>query len=346
MDVKFESRKKDHIEQSMNPYNQAGVSPSAEIKLFHKALPEINFSEVSLETKIFNDLELSSPIFISAMTAGHAQGEKINSILFEASHEKNWLVAVGSQRKELFKPNEQSEWTELKHKFPGLKTLGNIGIAQLIETPLPQILKLMESLEPKGFVVHVNALQEVLQSEGTTGFKGGLKAIEELCAKSWVPIIVKETGCGFSAQTLMALSQIENLYAIDVAGYGGTHWGRIEGNRTQDEILQKASETYANWGHTTAESLSYFMQNLDKMNEKKCWASGGIRSGLDVVTCLTMGAEMVGIAQPFMQAALEGVEKVIQLMSVLEFETKIGLFCTGHTNPNVCQKNGVWEWRK
>ena len=107
----------------------------------------------------------------------------------------------------------------------------------------------------------------------------------------------------------------------------------------------RASETYSYWGHTTAESLNAFFANRAQMQDKRCWASGGIRTGLDVVTCLTMGAEMVGVAQPFLRAALEGTEKVLELMEILEYETRVGLFCTGHRDPVSCQKNGVWEWK-
>lgn len=345
-DESFESRKKDHIEQSLHSGNQVGLSPSDEIRLFHKALPEISLNEIDLTTKIFTDVELAAPIFVSSMTAGHKDSQKINHALFEACVEKNWLIGVGSQRRELFDPKAHQEWIERKKNYPKLKVFGNIGLAQLIESDPKDILKLIDHLEPVAFAVHVNALQEALQQEGTPRFRHGLAALQEFAKASSVPVILKETGCGFSAQTLIEVSNISNLYAIDVAGLGGTHWGRIEGGRTENEILKRAAQTYAFWGHTTAESLGYFSQNQKEMNDKKCWASGGVRSGLDVVTCLTMGAEMVGLAQPFLQAALQGTQKVIQMMDILEYETKVGLFCTGHLSPSACQKNGVWEWKR
>ncbi len=344
-DATFESRKKDHIVQSLDVRHQVGLSPSSQVRLFHQALPEFNFSEVSLKTKVFGQLEVNAPIFVSSMTAGHSDSPKINHALFEACVEKNWLMGVGSQRRELFDSKAKEEWKDRRQKYPALKVFGNIGLPQLIESGATEVLKLIDHLEPQAFVVHLNALQEVMQEEGTPNFKGGVEALRNLAESSPVPILVKETGCGFSLLSLIELCKIPNLYAIDVAGMGGTHWGRIEGGRSQNPMYVRASETYSYWGHTTAESLNAFFANREQMQDKRCWASGGIRTGLDVVTCLTMGAEMVGVAQPFLRAALEGTEKVLELMAILEYETRVGLFCTGHRDPVSCQKNGVWEWK-
>ncbi len=401
-DPKFESRKKDHIVQSLNEHNQVGLSPSDEIRLFHKAMPEINFEDISLKTKIFSkemsssktkstagqSIELSSPIFVSSMTAGHEQGEKINYNLAKACAEKNWLFAVGSQRKQLADSKKNLEWAQILKDFPKLNTVGNLGLAQLISHGPDKALKLVESLKAKALFIHCNPLQEVLQAEGTPQFKNGFKVLKELCELSPVPIILKETGCGFDKGTLKKLSLIKKLYAVDVSGFGGTHWGRIEGQRnlatsaldsdtssrinnngknkkTKNNLrieqlnlddaeskisnLDKfilASQTYAFWGISTAESLSYCAEILNKPNAKtKYWASGGIRSGLDVVTCLSMGAEMVGVAQPILKHVLEGYDSLIQYMDLLEFETKIGLFCTGNIDINSCHKDARWEWK-
>lgn len=392
-DPKFESRKKDHITQSLNAANQVGLSPSDQVRLFHKALPEINFEEVSLDTQIFNSTaHLSSPIFISSMTAGHQEGEKLNYTLAKACAEKNWLFAVGSQRKQLSDSKQDQEWATILQEFPKLNLVGNIGLTQLISYGPEPVLKLIESLKAKAIFVHTNSLQEALQMEGTPQFKNGFKALEKLAALSPVPVLLKETGCGFDQETLRTLFQVPGLYGVDVAGFGGTHWGRIEGHRnvahtaenknsensksdaTQSseskdlknnesdlrDMYIKASETYANWGISTAEALSYCYDlthetqkssaTTDSKTYKntgvKYWASGGIRSGLDVVTCLSMGAEMVGVAQPILKAALEGYDSLIQYMELLEFETKIGLFCTGFNNVNSCQKDAKWEWKR
>jgi isopentenyl-diphosphate delta-isomerase len=288
------------------------------------------------------------------MTAGHQAGEDLNYTLAKACSAKNWLFAVGSQRKQLSDPTKDQEWTRILQEFPDLNLVGNLGLAQLISSGPEVTLKLLESLKAKAVFIHCNPLQEVLQLEGTPQFKGGLKAIAELSALCSVPVIIKETGCGFDAQTLKQLFAIPKLYGVDVAGFGGTHWGRIEGHRNEDsaeisarkEMFIEASQTYANWGLSTAQSLSYASEITKASSSKsKYWASGGVRNGLDIVSCLAMGAEMVGLAQPILKHALEGYDSLIQYMELLEFETKIGLFCSGYLDVSSCQKDAKWEWK-
>ncbi len=384
-DPKFDSRKKDHIHQSMNEKNQVGLSPSDEIKLYHKAMPEIDFKDVSLKTKVLG-INLNAPIFVSSMTAGHKEGEAINYTLAKACAEKNWLFAVGSQRKQLTETKKDQEWVQILKDFPSLNTVGNLGLAQLISFGPDRALKLIESLNAKALFIHCNPLQEVLQMEGTPNFKNGFKVLKELCELSSKPIIIKETGCGFDKETLKKLFKIKKLYAVDVSGYGGTHWGRIEGERnlsntkiqiqktnvqekqnskSKSEVVDKnpqvqlnlvsetsldrliqASKTYQYWGMSTAESLSYCEEvSATSKSKTKYWASGGVRSGLDIVTCLSMGAEMVGLAQPILKHLLQGYDSLIQYMELLEYETRIGLFCTGYQDVNSCQKDVQWEWK-
>lgn len=354
-DPKFESRKKDHIAQSLNHANQIGLSPSHQIKLFHKALPDINFEDVSLKVNVLNNVDLAAPIFVSSMTAGHSAGEKINYTLAKACESRNWLFAVGSQRKQLVDSDRDQEWKVLIEEFPNLKLVGNLGMPQLISSGPDKILKLIESLNAKAIFIHCNPLQETLQLEGTPQFQNGFKILEDLCDVSPVPVVIKETGCGFDKDTLARLFEIKNLYGVDVAGFGGTHWGRIEGHRNLEnqtgldnkaDMFIKASQTYSEWGISTAESLAYAFECKTEMETKaKYWASGGVRSGLDIVTCLSMGAEMVGLAQPLLKHAIEGYDSLIQFMELLEFETQIGLFCTGFKDVNSCQKEAKWEWK-
>lgn len=354
-DPKFETRKKDHIVQSLNVANQIGLAPSDEIRLFHKAFPEIDFADIDLGVEILNDVKLKAPIFVSSMTAGHQEGEDLNYALAKACSEKGWLFAVGSQRKQLVDPSKDQEWQRLRRDFPSLNLVGNLGLAQLIASGPDVVLKLIESLKAKAIFIHCNPLQEALQLEGTPQFRNGLQALAQLCEQSPVPVIVKETGCGFDQQTLEVLFKIPKLYGVDVAGFGGTHWGRIEGHRNlQDreapsaktEMFIKASQTFANWGISTAQSLAYAEETKKAMSSQtQYWASGGVRNGLDIVSCLSMGAEMVGLAQPILSHAVKGYDSLIQFMELLEFETKIGLFCTGYQNIGSCRKDAKWEWK-
>lgn len=342
----FEQRKVDHIQFALDERTQVKTSDLEKIRLKINALPDLNFSEVSTET-IFLNQKISSPIFISSMTAGHALGSQINLAFAELSSEKQILFAVGSQRRELSDKTAHREWKEIRQKFPRSLRLGNLGISQLITHGVDSVLKLIDDLECLGFYIHWNALQEVLQPEGTPNFRGGLRLVEELVRQAPVPILVKEVGCGMSVSNVQQLSDI-GVYAVDLAGFGGTHWGRVEGLRSpQDSLLGHVAETFANWGMSSTETLL-----LSQKENVSCqlWASGGIRSGLDAAKMISMGASMVGVAQPFMKAFVAGgmfnnktldkqtkkvelkthaLESLDEVFERFNYELRTALFCTG-----------------
>jgi isopentenyl-diphosphate delta-isomerase len=337
----FERRKQDHIRLAMDPRTQAvGAAGFDFVRLTHEALPDLDFSEVTLQTKIL-DQDVSSPIYISSMTAGHANGELINTRLARLSHQKNILMGVGSQRKELSDPEASKEWKKIRSLSPKAKLIGNLGIAQVIQSTPDQVRRLVESLEAIGLFIHLNPLQECLQPEGTPNFKGGLKAIENLVRELSIPVIIKEVGCGFSTATMKRLQET-GISALDISGLGGTHWGRLEGLRSEENSsYYKAAKVFQDWGIPTLESLHLALENSVKT---QIWASGGVRSGLDAAKLLAMGAKAVGVAKPFLEGALQSDENLAAVLEQFEFELKIALFCTGSQNLQDFQQKKVWTW--
>lgn len=348
----FESRKSDHIRASMDPAVQAGGAGFDEINFVHEALPDLNFDEVSIQSQIFRatkfSTNLSSPFFISSMTAGHKGSLKLNEMLATAAQAKGWAMGVGSQRRELGDPTAQDEWRRVRKRAPSAVLFGNIGISQLIESGPANVLTLIEALQAKAMIVHLNPLQEALQPEGTPRFRGGLQAIADLVkmaeSEFSTPVIVKETGCGISALTASRLLDV-GVRAIDVAGRGGTHWGRIEGLRAKQKLedtqtefsslghlktLLQASESFGYWGLSTVDSLVQVAKVCDtKSAGHETWASGGIRSGIDGAKALRLGARAVGLAQPVLAGALESEASLHQVMDRFDYELKTVLFCCG-----------------
>ncbi len=325
----FEQRKKDHIELALNPIHQTDAyNFFDEYQLIHEAIPDINFSDIDLSSYSLGHLR-STPFFISSMTAGHQHAKTINGHLLAACQESGWAMGVGSQRRELFDKDAASEWQLLRAIYPDVMVMANIGIAQLIETPISTLKSLITNLRAQAFIVHCNPLQEVIQPEGTTSFKGAWQALEHFVSHIGVPVVVKETGCGFSAKTLQRLNDI-GVHAIDVSGMGGTHWGRIEGSRAKQDILRShAALTFANWGISTVNVLH---QAKSMFLQAEIWGSGGIRHGLDAAKAIALGAAQVGIAKPILACALESAEKVQEKMKIFEYELKVAMFCTGSQN--------------
>lgn len=339
----FESRKKDHIKYALDDKNEAsGGSGLHLIRLMHEALPDLNLSEVQMTQRVLG-LEMPTPFLVSSMTAGHDESYELNQRIARVCQEHGWMMGIGSQRREIHDPSVSQEWRILRKSCPKVLVLGNIGIAQLIQTPIAVIQRLADGLEASAMIVHLNALQECMQPEGTTEFRGGLDAIVELAAQLDRPVIVKETGCGFSAPTLERMRQ-SGIGAVDVSGFGGTHWGRIEGDRTKGGSPQaRAAQTFRNWGIPTVDSL---LQALEKRLPFEVWASGGVRSGLDAAKLLALGAKVVGFAKPALTAALKGEDELSAWMTAIEYELKTALFCTGSATLNDLQQKGKWQWIK
>lgn len=325
----FEDRKRDHLEIALRLENQAeGMTGLERIVLEHEALPEFDFKDVSIQTEILGK-KLSAPLFVSSMTAGHARGAELNVLLAKTCEEKGWMMGVGSQRRELSDPSAAQEWKKIRQFAPDVILLGNLGISQVIKTSVDDVKRLVESLQATAMIVHLNALQECIQPEGTPDFKNSFVALERLCRELSVPVIVKETGCGFSKKTLNRLMNV-GVYAVDLSGFGGTHWGRVEGRRADENSVQaEAAKTFKNWGISTVQSM---LNAIELKPTYKLWASGGMRTGLDAAKLIAMGAQAVGFAKPVLEEALKGRDNLWKWMEKREYELKISLFCTGSRN--------------
>lgn len=325
----FERRKKEQLQSSLKKDSQS-QSPSGleNITLSHEAFPDLDFEEVNIETRLFSSF-VSSPFFVSSMTAGHEKGESLNAVIAKLCEKRKWAMGLGSQKKQLFDPESAyQEWKKLREAAPSVLLMSNIGLTEVIRCPSSEILDLARAIGALALIVHTNPLQECFQDGSEARFKGGFKALERLVEASSFPIVIKETGCGFSLKTLKRLKDLK-LGALDLAGLGGTHWGIVEGGRSQDKKKQKASKSFASWGINTVDSLKWAMQVRPPYD---IWASGGVRSGLDAAKLMALGADMVGIAQPLMKAAVEGESQLSFYMETLEFELKVALFCTGCKN--------------
>lgn len=322
----FEKRKQDHIELALMQSNQADeLNTFDSVTLIHEALPDFDFNDINIETLRLGRA-VAKPFMVGSMTAGHRDAVDINRNLIAACAEAGWAMGVGSQRRELTDRDAARAWKPLRQDFPDVSLFSNIGIAQLISTPLSQIQALTEAIRADALIVHCNPLQECIQPEGTPLFKGCWQALADVVNTLPLPVIVKETGCGFSLSTLRRLNDM-GVAVVDVSGLGGTHWGRIEGHRAVNEpVRRQASATFRNWGIDTVQSVRDAASIAPAL---EVWGSGGVRHGLDAAKLFALGASTVSFAKPMLQAALHSPTQVLAVMKSIEYELKVAMFCTG-----------------
>ena len=291
----------------------------------HCCLPDLNLSDINITTS-FLDKYLGAPLLISSMTGGTEQAKTINYRLAEVAQQYKLAMGVGSQRVVVENPQLAPTFA-VRSLAPDILLLANLGAVQLnYNYGVEECLRVIELLEADALILHLNPLQECIQPKGDTNFRGLLDKIAILCQKLPVPVIAKEVGNGISAA--MAVKLLEaGVTAIDVAGAGGTSWAKVESDRATTEHQRQLGKTFADWGLPTAEcitSIRAIAPNIPLI------ASGGLRNGLDVAKTLALGADMAGLALPFLKAAEESTDAIAALVELLMAEITTVLFCTGN----------------
>jgi len=298
-----------------------------DIHLVHKALPEINRNQVNTLKEIFGH-KLAAPLIIGAMTGGAKTTAKINAVLAEAVEKLGLGMGVGSQRAALEDPKLAYTFQITREKAPTALLIANIGCPQLISGyGVREAEEAVKMIKANALAIHLNPLQEAIQAEGQTDFMGGLDKIGEIAHALPVPIIAKETGAGMSTEVAVALDEV-GVRGIDLGGAGGTSWAAVEYHRAKkfrDELRQRLGLTFWDWGIPTSISL------IEVRNSTKLTviATGGVRTGIDIVKALALGADAVGIALPLLKSALKSPAKIEKELTHLIAELKTAMFLIG-----------------
>lgn len=320
------NRKSEHIDIALN--TDVSMQRSANFERYqfmHQALPELDLAEISTHTKFLGN-PIDAPLLISSMTGGNERAEQINRNLAEAAQTLHLPMAVGSERIILEHPEAMASFAVVREVAPDIPIYGNLGAVQLNYGIGPEdVKKIVDLVRGNGIFLHLNPLQEAIQSGGNTNFRGLLDKIGQLAAQVDFPIIAKEVGCGISQTVALALAE-RGIAAIDVSGAGGTSWARIESLRTDDSEIRRLGEVFCNWGLPTVQSLELCRATLPGM---PLIASGGIRSGLDVAKALALGADIAAFAMPLLAPAARSSAEVVHFLHQIETELRMTMFLIG-----------------
>jgi isopentenyl-diphosphate delta-isomerase len=318
-------RKDDHIRINLEQDVRSNLTSGLEAYSFvHEALPEIDLSDVDTSNSIFGK-KLRSPILISSMTGGTREAGKINLRLAEAAQEAGIAMGVGSQRAALENPEAASSF-KIRKVAPDILLFANLGAIQLnYGYTVSHCQRAVEMIEADALYLHLNPLQEAVQHGGDTNWRGLAKKIEGVCKSVGVPVVAKEVGWGISERTARLLVDC-GVSAIDVAGAGGTSWSQVEMHRAPDDLTRELAGSFVGWGIPTAASIQLIRKALPSL---PIFASGGLKDGIDIAKCIALGANLGGMAGPFLKAAAISTEKIHHQVELTCQQLRIAMFASG-----------------
>ncbi len=327
-----EIRKESHIKVCLLEDVESDV-PSGfdDVTLVHHAMVDVDRDEIDLSCE-FLGKKMSAPLIVEAITGGAKIAEKINKNLARACEEVGVAFGCGSVRAALV---DEKLWDTYKVRdvAPTIPVLSNIGLVQLIdEYDIRQIKDACKEIGADGVAIHLNALQEAVQPEGNVNWKGSFERLKYFCQNLGVPVVVKETGAGISRETAIMVSRT-GASMIDVGGLGGTSFSMVEHYRDKEG----QGLLFKNWGVPTACSLVECRQAVNT----GIIASGGVRSGVDAVKAIALGADYAGFALPVLKAATKSHKDVVSVLSGIIDEMRSCMFLCGAGSVSEISKKDV-----
>lgn len=318
-------RKADHIRINLEEDVRSGLTTGLDrLHFTHNAIPELDLTQVEIAAEFLHKT-LAAPILISSMTGGTEEAATINRCLAEAAQATGVAMGLGSQRAAIEDPKVASTF-QVREQAPDILLVANLGAVQLnYGYTVDHCRQAVDMIEADAIFLHLNALQEALQPEGDVNFAGLLKKIEEVCQGVGVPVIAKEVGWGISADSARQLVEA-GVKAVDVAGAGGTSWSQVEMHRARTRRQAVLASRFIDWGIPTAEAIVEVRRELPDL---PLIASGGLRRGLDIAKCIALGADLGGMASPFLKAAADSVPAVVEAIELAAQEIRIAMFATG-----------------
>ncbi|WP_457620188.1 type 2 isopentenyl-diphosphate Delta-isomerase [Methanopyrus sp.] len=295
------------------------------VKIVHRALPELDFDDVDMEVELFGK-RLSFPLIIAGMTGGHPKTGEINRKLARVARELEIGIGVGSQRAGVEDPEVRWTFEVVREEYPDGLVLANIGLPQLRENGPDLALEVVDMVDADALAVHVNVLQEAVQLEGEADAAGFVDVLAEVCEAVDVPVILKETGAGVSAEDAELVRDIVD--GIDVGGAGGTNWAVVEAVRSKAHGEAPLGYAFSDWGVPTAASVLEVRSVVG--NDLVVIGTGGVRTGMDVAKVLALGADCAGMALPVLRKVLaEGVRGCVRFLESIAREVKIAMLMAG-----------------
>ncbi len=235
----------------------------------------------------FSGKRLAAPLIISAITGGTEEAAKLNEVLAEVAEKKQIGISVGSQRIAIAQPETVPTFSVVRERAPSTFVMGNLGCPQLsLGWGVSEAEKCIEMIDADALALHMNPLQEAVQVDGDTNYRGIYEKISDITKSLGTPIVMKETGAGIAWEEAVKM-QNAGASGLEISGVGGTSWSAVEYHIAK-EVGKKEMEYLGgalwNWGIPTAISVVETTQKTDL----SVISSGGIRTGVEVVKSIAL----------------------------------------------------------
>jgi len=102
----------------------------------------------------------------------------------------------------------------------------------------------------------------------------------------------------------------------------------------------RVARAFADWGIPTAESIALVREAVPHM---PIIASGGLRDGIDIAKCIALGAQLCGLAGPFLKAAAQSAEAAHDLVRELTAQLRITMFVAGARDLAALQRTPLYS---
>ena len=318
----MEDRKKEHIDICISKSVESGETGFSNFKFRYMALPNLDMSEIDTSTT-FLGKKLRYPFIFEAITGGTEYAKKFNKTVAGIAQEYGLGMGVGSQRVAI-EDESLSPTYQVRDVAKDILLIGNLGAVQLnYGYGLPECEHAVEMIEADALALHLNPLQEAIQPEGDTDFRGLTDKINDISKKLSVPVVVKEVGNGLDFESAKKL----NVAALDCAGWGGTSWNIVESYRNKGD-MEQVGRSFSECGIPTSKAII----DLKPLN-KPLIGSGGIRTGLDAAKAIALGADVCGFALPLLRKYDAGGEKEIKkFLDIFINEFITSMYVTGSKN--------------
>lgn len=301
-------------EASSNYLGERDLSGFARVHLVRPTLPESRVADSDISATICGE-KVHAPFFIEAMTGGTAHTTRFNCELARCANKHGIALAFGSASLTAKDPAALSGFAQAR-ELTNYPVFANVNP----NTPLDAISRIVDVLHPTALQVHVNAVQELVMPEGDRDFMW-LEKLIRIKNSVAIPVVVKEIGFGWDVASVRGLLD-DGFEWLDIGGMGGTNFALIENARRSHSDGDYS--WLADCGVSTVQSILNVRTAIDDASHKSgirptmhYFASGGVRTPLDVMKSLALGADGVGVAGRFLTTLLhEGEQGLDHLIGV------------------------------